>query len=114
MFGVLIMAAGLLLLIQRHNLADVYLSSRLWPLFPLGLGLLRVIDPPQDSRGRVRSRRSGAWLVFLGCWGLVNEFHMYGFRYENSWPLMVIFAGLSMVWRSTARRPRTNDGTREA
>ena len=98
MWGVLIATVGVLLLIERLDLAQIHLTSRIWPIFPLGLGLLRLIDPP--CSGGSRSRRSGMWLLFIGCWGLLNEFHLYGLDYQNSWPLVVIFAGLNMVWRS--------------
>jgi len=105
MLGVVIMAAGVLLLIERLNLAAVHLGWRLWPLFPLGLGLLRVIDPPLRRDGQQCSRRSGAWLVLIGVWGLVNEFHVRGLDYGNSWPLIVIFAGIMIVWRSFEAPP---------
>jgi hypothetical protein len=110
MLGVVITAAGLLLLIEQLNLADIHLTSRVWPLFPLGLGLLRVIDPPLSGGRLERSRRSGAWLVFIGIWGLMNELHTFGFDYGNSWPLVVIFAGVNMVWRSAERPAKTLQG----
>ena len=100
MVGAVIMAAGVLMLVERLDLADVHLSSRLWPLFPLGLGLLRLIDPPIGRDGRVRGRGSALWLTFIGCWGLANELHLRGLEYQNSWPLLVVFAGLLIVWRS--------------
>jgi cell wall-active antibiotic response 4TMS protein YvqF len=99
MFGVLVIAAGLLLLIDRLELMSIHLTSHLWPLFPLGLGLLRAIDPAAGRDGR-HARRSGVWLMFIGCWGLMNEFHVLGFYYDNSWPLVIIFAGITIVWRS--------------
>ena len=115
MWGIVLTAAGLLLLIDRLDLADIHLTSRLWPLFPLGLGLLRLIDPPASGHGCTRGRRSGAWLVFIGCWGLMNEFHTLGFDYQNSWPLVVIFSGLNIVWRSTEKSPKpAPDAGREA
>lgn len=106
MVGILAMTAGALLLMERLDLAEVHLTSRLWPFFPLGLGLLRIIDPPQPEDGRHRSRRSGVWLVFIGAWGLVNEFHLWGFSYASSWPLVVIFAGANIVWRAVQEPPR--------
>jgi hypothetical protein len=96
MWGVLIVAAGVLLLIERTGLADIRLTSQIWPILPLGLGLLRLIDPPMLN-GR-HSRRSAAWLLFLGCWGLLNEFHVRGLDYHNSWPLLVIFFGVTLVF----------------
>jgi len=113
LIGALVIAAGALMYIDRHELAPIHFTSRLWPLVPLGLGLLRVIDPPVQRDGR-RGRRSGAWLVFIGCWGLLNEFHAYDFSYGTSWPLVVIFAGVMMVWRAIdAPAPRVRGDRRE-
>lgn len=100
MWGILIAAAGVLMLVDRLDLAHVRLSSRLWPLFPLALGLLRFIDPPLSRAGGTRSRRSGAWLLFVGGWGLANELGLYGLTYESSWPLIIMFAGVTIVWRA--------------
>ncbi len=94
------MAAGILILVERLQLADVHLSLRLWPLVPLGFGLMRLIDPPVRSDGRSEGRSGGFWLAGIGCWGLVNEFNVHGLGYHNSWPLLLVLAGLSIVWNS--------------
>jgi hypothetical protein len=100
-----LMAAGALLLVDRLNLAAVRLSSELWPLFPIALGLVRIIDPGVRGDGTFCSRRSGVWMLLLGSWGLANEFHLYGLHYQNSWPLLIVLAGLNMVWRSVEAPP---------
>jgi len=105
LFGMFLMAAGTLMLVERLQLAEVRLTSHLWPLFPIALGLVRLIDPPVRPDGRVRSRRSAIWLLLLGGWGFVNEFQLYGLRYDNSWPLLFVIAGLNMVWKSVERPP---------
>ena len=101
--GMFLMAAGLLMLIERLGVADVRLTSNMWPLFPLTLGLFRLIDPPLDHDGRQRSRRSGVWLAGIGGWGLINEFHLQGFDYQHSWPLVIVAAGIMMVWNAADR-----------
>lgn len=98
MLGMLMMSAGVLMLIERLGVADVRLTWQLWPLFPLALGLVRIIDPPRRRNGAVRSRRSGFWLTVVGCWGLANALHFRGLDYQNSWPLLIVFAGATMVW----------------
>jgi hypothetical protein len=110
MLGMVLMAAGILMLIERLGVAEVRLTTELWPLFPLALGLLRIIDPPDRRDGHARSRRSGAWLAFIGCWGLANELHFQSFDYQNSWPLVVVFAGITMVW-GAAENARIIDRT---
>jgi hypothetical protein len=111
MVGIVLMAAGLLLLIDRMDLAEIYLTRRTWPLLPLGLGLLQLVDPPSERGGR-RSRRSAVWLLGVGAWGLANEFHLYGLGYRNSWPLLIVLAGVNMVWRATGDAPARSEERR--
>jgi hypothetical protein len=100
-----LMAAGALLLVDRLSLAEIRISSELWPLFPIALGLVRIIDPGGRPDGTICSRRSGVWLLLLGTWGFANEFHVYGLHYRNSWPLLIVLTGLNMVWRSVESPP---------
>jgi hypothetical protein len=100
-----LMSTGALLLVDRLDLAEVRISSELWPLFPIALGLVRLIDPGLRRDGTLCSRRSGLWMLLLGSWGLANEFHVYGLDYQNSWPLLIVLAGLNMVWRSVEAPP---------
>ncbi len=44
--------------------------------------------------------RGGIWMIFIGIWGLLTEFQVFGLDYHTSWPLLIIGAGLKMVWRS--------------
>ena len=98
--GMLIIAAGLVMLADRMGVPGIHLSGRFWPLFLIALGVVRLVDPPPQRNGRPRSRRTGAWFIYLGLWFLVNEFHIYGFDYQTSWPLLVVGAGVGMVWRA--------------
>lgn len=107
------MAAGALLLVDRLHLAEIRLTSQLWPLFPIALGLIRIIDPPVRHDGRVVSRRSGVWLLSLGAWGLVNELQLYGLDYDNSWPLLFVLAGMNIVWRSVEAPSTPSPDTRQ-
>jgi len=98
--GMLIIAAGLMMLADQIGVSDVHLSGRFWPLFLIALGVVRLVEPRVHRDGRPRSRRTGAWFVFLGLWFLLNEFHLYGFDYQTSWPLLMVGAGVGMVWRA--------------
>lgn len=101
--GVALMLIGAGILADRFDLWRIRVSTDFWPFVPLAFGLARMIDPPvRDGR---RSRRSGAWLVYIGVWGLVSEYGVFGFHYGNSWPLLIVAAGLNMVWRSLEPPP---------
>jgi hypothetical protein len=46
------------------------------------------------QRDAEAARRSGAVLVVVGCWQLINTLELWGFHWSNSWPLMPLFLGL--------------------
>ena len=97
--GIAVILAGLAMLADRIGFRDLHLSSRYWPLILVTLGVLRLSDRVRPDGSR-RSARSGVWLVFVGVWGLVSEFGVFGFDYGNSWPLLIIGAGALIVWRA--------------
>jgi hypothetical protein len=108
--GLLIIAAGLIMLADRTGWSAIHLSGRFWPLFPIGFGVLRLLDPPASRKGRTRSRRGGAWFIFIGLWFFVNEFHLFGLDYHTSWPLLIVGAGAGMVWRALEHPAAGSDG----
>jgi hypothetical protein len=96
-FGVALLVFGMVMLVER--LASIDFHVRDWPFFVIAFGIWKLIDRP--ASGRVsRSWRSGVWLLFVGGWGLVTELHLYGLDYDRSWPLVIVGAGLMLVWRS--------------
>lgn len=97
--GLIVIVVGLAMLADRTGFDGLHLSGRYWPLILIALGLVKLAGAPGPD-GRRGSLRPGAWLVFVGFWGLVSEFHAFGLNYGNSWPLLVIGAGLGIVWRA--------------
>jgi LiaF transmembrane domain len=96
--GLILIVFGGLLLIERLTGEPMYLIGRMWGLAPIIIGLAHVTDPVGEPRSRRGRRRSGLWLMYVGLWGLANEFHAFGLTYANSWPLLVIGVGLMIVW----------------
>jgi hypothetical protein len=110
--GIAVVLVGLSMLAGQIGFHDLHLSGRYWPLILIAMGAVRLAEGPGRD-GRPRSWRAGVWLVFLGVWGLVNEFHAFGLDYGSSWPLLIIGAGVGMVWRAVehpaARGPIRED-----
>ena len=50
--GLVIILAGLALLLDRSAIWEVRLSSHYWPLLPIALGALKLLDPPAWTAGR--------------------------------------------------------------
>ena len=48
---------------------------------------------------RVRSGRSGLWLIGIGAWMLISQNHLFGLSYATSWPLFIILSGLMIILR---------------
>ena len=99
--GLIVVAMGVMLLVDRHFGADTRLIRSWWPFVLISWGPYGW-RPPGRSCG-VRPRRSGAWLIIIGLWGLVSESHLFGLTYATTWPLLVIGAGVMIVWRSDGR-----------
>src|SRR4051812_31852645 len=97
--GLAIMLLGAGFLFDRMDGWHVHVSRHLWPIFPLFLGLGRLLDAPRKRR-RGRAIRGGMWMIYIGVWGFISEFHVFGLDYGTSWPLLIVGAGLNMVWRS--------------
>jgi hypothetical protein len=96
--GVIVIAIGVSLLGRR--MPDWEVSGHLWPLILILIGIVKLTSDAPSRPGR-RPRPAGLWLVYLGLWGLLNEFHLFGFDYHSSWPLVVIGAGLMIMWRAS-------------
>ena len=104
--GLIVMIVGLGLLADRLDLA-VRFPGQFWPLVLIVMGVARLAD--HDPSSAQRHTRSGVWLLFIGLWGLVNEFHVFHLDYGSSWPLLVIGAGVGIVWRALdSPRPHAN------
>jgi hypothetical protein len=105
--GLIVVAMGVMLLVDRYLDPDVPLMRSWWPLILIVMGAARLVTTRPCRDGRSRSRRSGVWLIMIGLWGVVSESHLFGFTFATSWPLLVIGAGVIIVWRSleTSSRP---------
>jgi hypothetical protein len=105
--GAIVVAMGLLLLADRYLDRDLPLMRSWWPLILIVMGAARLANGVSGRDGRPRSRRSGVWLILVGMWALASDSHLFGLTFGTSWPLLIIGAGVMMVWRAveTASRP---------
>ena len=95
-FGITLIVFGALMIVDR--LTSVEFDTG-WPFFAIALGVWKLVDAPPSGRV-LCSRRLGVWLLFIGCWGLLNSVQTFGMDYGNSWPALVVGGGLNLVWRS--------------
>lgn len=101
LIGTTIMLMGVALLLDRTGLLRGFHYTAFWGLVVLTIGLVKISTVREDGR------RAGGWWVFFGVWMILNETHVWRFR--ESWPLLLVAMGVSLVWREIAGRgPRAH------
>jgi hypothetical protein len=99
--GLLIVALGVALLLDRAGVIDAFGRSNFWPFAIICVGLVKLAQRPAHGP------RQGGWWVFIGVWLLLNEMGVW--RARESWPLFLVAIGISIVWKQiVAPRPRAS------
>lgn len=98
--GLIVMVVGSLMLVDRLDWWGYRMNVPIWPWLLIVLGVARLAGRAGDDRECTKSRRLAAWFVFLGAWGLLNEYQIFGAHPRHSWPLLLIGAGLLVVWQA--------------
>ena len=98
--GLVLVTVGAVFLLDRLWLIDAREAFRLWPLWLIGFGVLRVLLP---ARGR--GRLAGFWPILIGGVFLLDITDVTSV--QDSWPIFIVGAGLLMVLRAAGadRRP---------
>lgn len=102
MWGLVLIAVGLVFLLERMDLIEVVDLRSLWHYWPLVLvaaGINQTIGYPS-----AREFSKGLWMVFIGLWLFAVFEGLFGLTFGNSWPLVIIASGLTMAIRPIAER----------
>src|SRR4051812_32995683 len=104
--GLLIIVAGILFMLENVGVLDAQEYLRYWPAGLIAVGLVKLW---QGRGGAV----GGFIFVLAGGWLLLQSLDIVRISLWNLWPLLLVFAGASMVWRGMygARRGLANRGT---
>jgi Domain of unknown function (DUF5668) len=95
--GVMLLAFGLLFLFDRLFWIDAGEVFRLWPLWLMAFGVIRILFPASRHCGR-GSRLGGFWPLLIGSIFLLDTLNVLALH--DSWPLFIAGAGLLMVLRA--------------
>ena len=96
------MLIGVAMILDHTDILPGFHYSVCWGLVVLMVGVVKL------SNGPVNGRYEGGWWVFFGIWMLLSETHVL--RIRESWPLLVIAVGVSMVWKEwTGMRRRGHE-----
>lgn len=101
-WGLLLMAAGAILLMNRLGIADFsWTIRRFWPLIVIIIGISKLVHRSTIWQG--------LWFIALGTWLQAVSLHLYGFTYRSSWPLLLVILGGGMIVRTIADSVRRGD-----
>ena len=105
-FGTVLMIVGALLALDRLELLEMGPLARFWPLALMAIGLSKL----WQTWGTLDTG-SGLFMVLAGLWFLVINFKVFGLTFHNAWPLLLVGAGITMVWRGSfeSRRKRRTE-----
>lgn len=97
-FGAVIVAAGLILLLDNLGILHAYDVWKYWPVALIAAGVARIVE----------SRRPGAlvWggvMAGVGALLLLDRLNILDFNARLFWPLIIIAAGVAMLLRSLDR-----------
>jgi predicted membrane protein len=96
--GVLIVVVGLLFTLENVGLTDASGYLRYWPVALIALGLLKL------WQGTGGALCGGFIFLFAGVWLLLQGMGIVTISLWNLWPMLLVFAGASMVWRGMRGR----------
>jgi hypothetical protein len=95
-FGLALVALGLLWTLQNLDVPGANEVLRWWPALLLVYGFVRFTG--LDGTRRVGS---GVLFMLVGGWMLAREFGLVHFSIFRLWPVWLIVVGAMLVWRST-------------
>jgi hypothetical protein len=108
MWGLLLVALGLGLLLDRMDLFDMDELWHYWPLMLVLVGINRMIGSPSP-----RDFTSGVWSAFVGIWLFCVFEHLFDLTFRNSWPLFIIVTGITMVLEPIVARIKSRESNNE-
>lgn len=91
--GLVMVALGVLFLVQGFVIRDLFDLINFWPLALLLLGVTKIFAP-RDCGGRIW----GVLFVIAGAGLLLDNLGYLRFRWHDLWPLALITVGVAMLW----------------
>jgi predicted membrane protein len=97
--GLFVVAVGMAFLLDNLGWLDFDFTLHLWPTALIFFGVLKVVQTRTPSGAIV-----GGALILVGGVVLLNETGLISVGWRSLWPLLLIAAGLSVVFKSTNGR----------
>jgi hypothetical protein len=99
LFGLALITFGVAYLLDNMEIIDVGPFWRFWPLLVVALGLGKIFNAQTNHE-----RGDGVWWLFIGLWLFVSIVHVFGLGFSDTWPMLIIAWGISLLWKSLPQR----------
>jgi Domain of unknown function (DUF5668)/Cell wall-active antibiotics response 4TMS YvqF len=108
LFGLIVIAIGVLFTLDNLNVLDASDYLQYWPAALVALGLMKLWHAWREGRGWL----GGVIFTGIGTWMLAEQVSYIRIDVRDFWPLMFVCMGGYLVWRGVAgpRRSRPVDG----
>src|SRR5215510_11404527 len=94
--GLVVAALGVLFLLNNLKIVHIYSWWLLWPVILIVIGFQKLIDSPHSNE-----RASGGVLIVIGTAFLATNLGWVSSSIWEWWPLLLIAAGLAMLFNRT-------------
>lgn len=109
LFGLFVIAAGVLFTLDNIGLIDAARYIRFWPIALILFGALRLAQAHRGS-----ASISGFIFLIAGVWLLLEALTTIRIRIDDIWPLLLVLFGGYLVWQGLSTRaasPPLKDGS---
>lgn len=106
LMGVLVIAAGLLFLLDNLHVIELHEAISFWPLLFIGVGLVKAFDTASPNRLLV-----GGVFIGLGVLIILRRMDVINVNPRVLWPVLLIAAGAVLVARAFRARATPPGGT---
>ena len=104
-FGLVIIAVGVLFTLDNLGLADAERYWRWWPMAMILVGVAKL----WQSRGGASNPIGGVFLLLVGGWFQLHNLGLIDRDLWNFWPLLLVFIGTMIVYQGMrGRQTRAN------
>lgn len=106
LLGVGVIVLGVLFLVDNLGFIEIRNVLHFWPAVFILFGLLKMYDSSTSS-----GRMTGAILVGVGLFMVLNRMGFWYFGWHTLWPLLLIAGGAGLLLKSSERRREMHGGT---
>jgi predicted membrane protein len=103
--GVVFIVVGLVLLLEKLGYVPPGFALHFWPSIFIIIGIVKIVY--------AGGRPTGAVLIGLGVLLQLNEMGITHLRFWDLWPVLIIVAGVAMLWQALIRERAAVSGNPE-